>query len=72
MNPIIPHVNQIFSDDFHKFVLQDKQPIMIDKVAFLKKKFPVDSLKKSKKLNKKEDSPWLPKKKQADESEEEV
>ncbi len=72
MNPIIPHVNQIFSDDFHKFVLQDQQPIMIEKAAFLKKKFPVDSPKKSKKSDKKEDSPWLPKKKPADESDEEV
>lgn len=51
-------INPLFSDDFHRFVLQD-QPI--PKIE-LTKKFSLNSSKKDKKFEDKEDSPWIPKK----------
>jgi hypothetical protein len=76
MSPIDPNPNtKIFSDDYHKFVLQD-QPIIADPYATTpKQKFTLDATKKKKKAEKKEDSPWLPKKpkkKEADEETEEA
>lgn len=63
MNPI----EKVFSDDFHKFVLQD-QPIVIDPYATSpREKFSLDKAKKKKKIEKKEDSPWIPKKPKKDE-----
>lgn len=59
MNPIF---NQMFSDDYRRFVLQEQQNITVHYVATPKLKFSVSKSEKGQKSKKKEDSPWLPKK----------
>ncbi len=68
MNPID---NKVFSDDFHKFVLQDNPIITVGYAASPKQKFTLEKTKKDKKPEKKQDSPWLPKNKNSEEDEKE-
>ena len=61
MNPINPHINQVFSDDMHKFVFQDHQPIKVVECQISpKKKFMLNESKKDKKSSKRNNSPWMP------------